>query len=117
MTSAYFDATTGAIPLSGTITEIVNVANARQMALMIPVVTSGQLFLQAGATFSPGNDPLSADMLRVWDTASQGTFFANIAAGSLAMDITPFVQGFSHIRIELENAQAAARNITILTKT
>lgn len=117
MTSAYFDATSGVVPLSGTISGIVNIANARQIALSIPVVTSGQLFLHGGATFSAGNDPLSADMLRVWDTTSQGSFFADIAAGSLVMDITPFVQGFSHIRIELENDQAAARNIVVLTKT
>jgi len=112
-----FDVDHTVVPLSGSVTGIVNIANAVQVAVVIPVITSGMIFVQGAFSADLSSAPASADMLRVFDVSSQAAFFQNVAAGSLCLPITAAVRGLSHIRIETENPQAAIRSLAILTKS
>lgn len=95
------------VPLSGTVTGDVDLRKEMLLAVGLPVVTSGNLYVQ-------GNyDTTSALFRRLNDDL--GDFQLNTAAGSKWVS---WPQGFptlSYARFETQNSQTAIRTLEILT--
>jgi len=86
-------------------TDIV-LTGAREIGIAVPVITSGQLFLQVGQSSG-------TYVGRLHDPRSQAAWFYNAAAGSLAlMNIPTFP--WQNAAIETQNSQANLRTFTIV---
>jgi len=102
------------VPLSGTISNGIGLANAKALAIFAPAITSGHVFLQAG----PSPTTLSADMVPLFSattiSSAHGPRWAWAAgAGAAAISIDDTIAGVPFLRLQLENPQAAARNFTL----
>jgi len=89
------------------VSDDIDLRGAREIGIVAPVVTSGQLFLQVGN---------SADVYlgRLHDPRSQAAWFWNVAAGSAAIVVDAPLHPFAHARIEMSNSQ---ENLTTFTIT
>lgn len=105
---------TVSVPLSGTISGAFSLKHSTHVAVLAPVVTSGTIHFQVGFTDS---NPSSADFVRAWTDAGTGAFVWNVAAGSAGIVLDSILAPYPVARIECQNAQAAARIFTVITKT
>ncbi len=102
----------GSIPLSGTLTTDFVVGRAKSVALMFPVITSGN------AVFQASYDTTSANYFphkHVVDAADPLVFVENypVAAGCLTLVVNELA-AYSRFRVQTENAQAAVRSFTAI---
>jgi len=84
----------------------IDLRNVANVALGIPTITSGQLFFQVGQSSG-------TYFGRLFDPRSQGNFFINANAGSLAVVIDA-LGPFDHGRIEFANSQANVASIDVV---
>ena len=99
------------VPISGSglVSPEFAIAGARELAIVAPVLTSCQAFLQ-------GNfDTTSAGFVRVAELDGQGDFTWTTGPGSNAIS-AEVLKPFEFGRIELDVEQAAAREFTVVRK-
>lgn len=102
--------TTVTIPLSGTVSAQVAVANVCQLGIWVPAVTSGQLLLRASY------DTTSTNFLPLL-TVNGSRWAANIGPGSATLildQMAPLPWG--NICLETSVPQAAARTFLLVSK-
>lgn len=97
---------TATINSGALVSDDIDLTNARIVGIAFPIVTSGQFYLQVG-------NVADTYLGRLWDPRSQGAWFLNAAAGSLALVMETQVWPFTHARLEAQNSQANLRSITI----
>src|SRR4051812_30069854 len=101
------------IPLSGTVSDAVDVTGAKFIAVWLPVVTSGQLLLrgsfdQTSANFVPIMNPNATPIASRW--------WADTGAGSAGVLLDWAAQAFPFIKLETSVAQAAVRSLAVISK-
>ncbi len=98
------------IPLSGFVTGDIGLIRAEKIAILFPVMTSGQAFLQ-------GNfDTTSAGFVRVGQADGSADFFMATGIGSNGFVVSDVLVAMSHARVEMGVAQSAVRSITIIAR-
>ena len=103
------------IPQSGTVSGAFSLRNTALAGVWVPVVTSGQLLVQA----AHGHDetaPNSADFLRVMRTDGSTPFAANVVAGSVYLPLTDISGGLAWARFETQNPQTDVRTFVVMSK-
>ena len=85
----------------------INLVGAKEVAIVAPVVTSGQLYVQVGVN--------SGTYLgRIHDPRSQSHWFWDVGAGSASVVVDAPLHPFNHARIEMQNSQAGLVDFTIV---
>lgn len=97
------------VAISGTASASFGLANAGQIGINAPVLTSCQAFLLG----SPDNT--DANFARVAALDGSGDFTWSVGVGSSALR-AEVLEGFAFAKVELSIAQAAARNFIVTTK-
>ena len=98
------------IPISGKVSGDVSLAGAREIALLVPVITSGTMLVQGSF------DTTSALFRRIQNTAGSGDLTLTTAAGSLAFTLPAAIYPFPYLRFEAQNFQTAAVSLAVVTK-
>jgi hypothetical protein len=102
------------IPLSGTVTDVIDVSQARDnLGLWIPTITSGQVLLrgsfdQTSANFVPVFNPNATPISSRW--------YVDAAAGNLTLAIDWQAVTFPFIKLETSVVQAAVRSFAVFSK-
>lgn len=95
-------------PISETITEPIYITGVGMAALMIPLVTSCQLFLRGSF------DTTSANFSRISKTDGSSDFAWNAGPGPKGISLSDI--SFPYVKLEFGVAQSAVRSVTVLTK-
>ena len=98
------------IAQSGTVSGAFKCDNASIIALSIPVITSGEVYLRGAMT------DVSADYYRILKEDGSADFPIIAAAGSVCAIITNHVNPFPFGKIETQNPQTAAVNLQVIFK-
>ncbi|HEV8642070.1 MAG TPA: hypothetical protein VGV13_13300 [Methylomirabilota bacterium] len=102
------------IPLSGTLSSIVDVTGARAVGIWIPVISSSQVLLRGSF------DQNSADFWPIFNqnaTPISSRWYVDAGPGSMAVSLDVGVEfPFPFIMIETAVAQAAVRSVAVYSK-
>ena len=102
---------TATIPLSGTVSDNVDLRGGSLMAIAVPAITSGDLFLQGAF------DSMSASFVRiqapVFDAPTSGDLRLATGPGSLMCLWPRSLPSPSYVRLESAVPQAAARAFSV----
>ena len=102
---------TATIPLSGTVSDNIDLRGGRIVAISVPVITSGDLFLQGAF------DSTSASFVRiqasVFDSPTSGDLRLATGPGSLMCLWPSTFPSPSYMRLESAVPQAAARAFSV----
>ncbi|HEV8642071.1 MAG TPA: hypothetical protein VGV13_13305 [Methylomirabilota bacterium] len=101
------------IPLSGTLSGIVDVSNAKTLGIWVPVITSGQLYLRGSF------DQTSANFVPILTSAGMSAvssrWYAEVGPGSLGVSFGQELP-FPFIMLETSVNQAAVRSLAVFSK-
>ena len=101
-----------------TLSSDVGVANSRGVMIHFPVLTSCQVIIQgayteaASANYFPVANPVSGSCLG----PAGGPLPILVGAGSVSMNLTPYVEALTAFRLNFSVAQAAPRSLAITQK-
>lgn len=98
------------VPLSGFVTEEINIGGYGAIGVIAPVVTSCQAFLQVAAGPS---SPVSASYVRLRDMTVNSVVAWSIGPGSEAAAFA-YVAPFQFARVEFSIAQSSARSLQVI---
>lgn len=97
------------IPLSGTVSDQIQIPNTEKAVLWCPTVTSCQVLLQGSF------DTTSANFVRVQNAAGSGQWTFSAGVGSNCISLKD-AGHFPYARLEATIAQAAVRSFAIITQ-
>jgi hypothetical protein len=98
------------IPLSGTLSQIVNIRGAREVGVWVPAVTSGNVFPQVSFSGEP------ATFVRAQNAAGSGDFTLAAADGLRGFTLTAAAMPFLFVRFESAVPQTAVRSLAVVVK-
>lgn len=102
----------------GTLSADILIANARNVVVHFPVLTSCQVILEgsyseaSSANYFPIANPVSGSCLG----PAGGPLPILVGAGSVSMNLTPYVEALVGFRMKLSVAQADNRSLAITKK-
>ncbi len=92
----------------------IDLVGASGIALLAPLVTSGQAFLQGN--FGDGQtDPVSANFFRMFDKDGSAQWSWDLGPGSAGIVVHDMAFPLTRARIEMSVAQSDVRSFTIIT--
>ena len=97
------------IPISGTVSNIIEVQGADRIGLIVTIPTSCVAYIQ-GHT-----EPTSAGFRRISKLDGSNDWAWNVASGNKAIDLQN-VSAFPFLRLETSVAQSSAVALTVVTK-
>ena len=105
----------GTVVSGGRLSDDIAIANVRGVVAHFPVLTSCHLILEgkyteaASANYFPIANPVSGSCLG----PAGGPVTILVGAGSVSMNLTPYVEAFTGFRMNLSVAQADNRSLAI----
>lgn len=107
------------ISSGGNLSPDINIANAREVAVHFPVVTSCHVLIEAGftgansASYFPLSNPSSGSALG----APSKDLELQIGAGSKTLVLTPYVTALTAFRLKTSQSQTDNRSLAITVTT
>lgn len=102
------------IPLSGTVSDIIDITGAKTVAIWVPTVTSGTLLLRGSF------DQTSANFVPIFNqnaTPIASRWWVEAGPGSMAVPLdVEYLTPFPFIKLETSVAQAAVRSFAVICK-
>ena len=101
------------IASGSTVSSLLGVGNAKSVYVDMPVITSGQLYLNG--SYETIVASASGLMHRVFDTETNTTAIFLTEAGSRVVNVSKYVAGLPTFRLEMQNAVTSGTTVRIIT--